>query len=70
MGEGLQAARLATVIGKPLAARWGKRRVTIGAIGRRDGERFVVGTMADGTVVLGQPSDFIVPDRKKRTPHA
>lgn len=58
MAEGLQFAHLATLVGKRRGAWWGNRRVTIGAVGWKDGERFVMGTLADGSVVLGAPSDF------------
>lgn len=57
-------AALSRLMGKRLAARWGTQRVTIGAIGWRDGARFVMGTLADGTVVLGAPGDFSLPERK------
>lgn len=67
MAEGLQFARLAAVVGKKHGARWGSRRVTIGAVGWRDGERFVMGTFSDGTVTLGRPDDFTVPTKKART---
>lgn len=63
MGEGLQFAQLATLVGKKNAARYGKRRVTIGAVGFNDGSRFVMGTLSDGTVVLGEPGDFSVPPK-------
>jgi hypothetical protein len=65
MAEGLHFARLACAVGRKNAARYGTRRVTIGAVGRKDGERFVMGTFSDGTVVLGAPSDFTLPERKK-----
>lgn len=64
MGEGLHFARLATLVGKRLAAKWGHRRVTIGAVGWRDGSRFVMGTFSDGSVVLGEPQDFTVVERR------
>jgi hypothetical protein len=66
MGDGLQYARLATLVGKRNAARWGTRRVTIVAVGSRDGKRWVMGTMSDGSVVLGDPGDFIVPEPRKK----
>ena len=66
MGEGLQFALLATLVGKKNAARYGSRRVTIGAVGRQNGERFVMATFADGSVVLGEPGDFTVPDTSRR----
>lgn len=66
MGEGLHFATLAALVGKKFAARWGKRRVTIGAVGKKDGARFVMGTFSDGSVVLGEPQDFTVYERKKR----
>lgn len=65
MGEGLQFAALATRVGVKNGARWGRRRVTIGAVGWKDGERWVMGTFSDGTVVLGAPGDFSVPERRK-----
>ena len=65
MGNGLMLATLATMIGKPLAARYGKRRVTICAAGRRSGEPFVMGTFTDGSIVLGQPDDFTLPPKRK-----
>lgn len=65
MSDGLQFARLATLVGKKHGARWGARRVTIGAVGWRDGQRFVMGTFTDGTVVLGEPQDFTVPKSRK-----
>lgn len=61
MGEGFHFAFLATLVGKKNAARWGTRRVTIGAVGYRDGSRFVMGTLSDGGVVLGEPQDFSIP---------
>lgn len=65
MGEGLQMASLATLIGKPNAARWGRRRITIGAVGRTPGGTpFVMGTLSDGTVVHAEPSDFTIPPSK------
>lgn len=66
MGEGLQIASLATFIGKPLAVRYGKVRVTVGAVGRKDGEPFVMAQTKDGTVILGQPSDFSITAKPKR----
>lgn len=38
----------------------------IGAVGYQDGQRFVIATAADGTVVLGQPDDFDVRVRLPR----
>lgn len=70
MGEGLQFATLAALVGKKFGARWGTRRVTIGAVGFRDGERFVMGTFADGSVVLGEPGDFSVPTKRPRATNA
>lgn len=67
MGEGLQFALLATLVGKKNAARWGTRRVTIGAVGWKDGSRFVMGTFSDGSVVLGAPGDFSVPAKRRDT---
>jgi hypothetical protein len=61
MSAGLQFAALATRVGKKFGARWGNRRVTIGAVGWKDGQRFVMGTLSDGTVVLGEPQDFTIP---------
>ena len=66
MGDGLMYATLATLLGKRGAARWGTRRVTIGAVGIKNGERWAMGTFSDGTVVLGIPSDFSVPPKRKR----
>lgn len=57
-------ATLATLVGKKNGARWGPRRVTIGAVGWHDGARFVMGTFADGTVVLGAPQDFSLPPKR------
>lgn len=64
MGLGLRFARLATYVGKKNAVRWGTRRVTLSACGWKDGERFAMGTLTDGTVVLGHPDDFTIPERK------
>ena len=64
MGEGLQFARLATLVGKKHAARYGGSRVTIGAVGIKNGERWVMGTLTDGTAVLGEPRDFTVPEKR------
>lgn len=61
MGDGLRAAALATCIGKKNAARYGGRRVTIGAVGWKDGARFVMATDSRGGVVLGTPDDFWIP---------
>lgn len=61
MGDGLMFATLAALVGKRYAARWGERRVTIGAVGIRDGKRWVMGTLSDGGVVLGEPHDFTLP---------
>jgi hypothetical protein len=63
MAEGLLFATLATLVGKKNAARYGHRRVTIGAVGRDAGGRWVMGTFGDGGVVLGEPDDFSVPAR-------
>jgi hypothetical protein len=60
MSEGLKFATLATLVGKRNGARWGSRRVTIGAVGLKDGSRFVMGTFSDWTVVLREPDDFTV----------
>lgn len=64
MADGLMFATLATLVGKKNAARWGHRRVTIGAVGFKEGRRFVMGTLTDGSVVLGEPSDFSLPKKK------
>ncbi len=61
MGEGLRFARLATLVGKKNGASWGKKRVTIGAVGIRNGERFVMATDASGAIILGAVDDFTVP---------
>jgi len=66
MGDGLTFATLATLVGKRGAAKWGNRRVTIGAIGRYQGQRFVMGQFADGTVVTGPVEDFTVVKRKTK----
>lgn len=66
MGDGLMLARLATMMGKPLAARYGRRRVTIASVGRKDGEPFVMATDKGGSVILGQPSDFSIPSKRVR----
>lgn len=66
MGEGLMFAKLATLIGKRHGARYGDRRVTIGAVGFKDGQRFVMGTFTDGSVVLGEPCDFTIPTKRKK----
>lgn len=66
MGEGLRFATLAALIGKKHGARWGNRRVTISAVGWKDGERFVMGTLSDGSVVLGMVDDFTIPTKKAR----
>lgn len=65
MSQGLRFAQLVALVGKPNGARWGTRRVTISAVGWRDGERFVMGTLACGGVVLGNPDDFTVPEKRK-----
>lgn len=69
MSDGLMFATLATLVGKKNAARYGHRRVTIGAVGTRDGQRFVMGTLSDGSVVLGEPGDFSVPFKRKTKAH-
>jgi hypothetical protein len=66
MGEGLLFATLATLVGKKHGARYGTRRVTVGAVGYRDGERWVMATFPDGSVVLGEPGDFSLPTPRKR----
>ncbi len=58
MADGVTFAALATLVGKKNAARWGGKRVTISAVGIKDGERFVMARTADGTVILGEPRDF------------
>lgn len=63
---GLLFATLATLIGKRNAARFGPRRVTIMAVGYKDGQRFVMGTLTDGTTVLGEPGDFSLPVKKAK----
>lgn len=63
---GLLFATLATLVGKKNGAMWGNRRVTIGAVGIKDGARFVMGTFFDGTVVLGEPQDFSVRARASK----
>lgn len=68
MGDGLKLATLATMVGKKNAARWGNRRVTIGAVGTGLNGRWVMGTMSDGTVVLGEPGDFTIPEPRRKTP--
>lgn len=70
MGEGLQFAALATRVGVKNGARYGTRRVTIGAVGWKDGARFVMGTFADGSVVLGEPGDFSLPSEAKHETRA
>ena len=66
VGAGLHFARLATFVGKEGAARWGRVRVTISAVGWHDGERFVMATDSDGVVILGEPQDFTVPQRNRK----
>lgn len=66
MADGLMFAALATMVGKKHAARLGNRRVTICAVGIKEGERFVMGTFSDGSIVLGEPSDFTIPEKRKR----
>lgn len=66
MGEGLQFAMLSAIVGKKHGARWGDRRVTIGAVGWKDGARFVMGTFAHGDIVLGEPQDFTVAPKRQR----
>ncbi len=66
MGAGLMFATLAALVGKKHGARWGDRRVTIGAVGRKGGERWVMAVLSDGGVVLGAPSDFTIPPPRKR----
>jgi hypothetical protein len=66
MGEGLMFAALMIRLGKKGAARYGTKRVTICAVGRKDGARFVMATDAHGGVILGEPSDFTIPEPRKR----
>lgn len=67
MGEGLQFAALATLVGKKNGALWcGARPVTIGAVGWRDGSRFIMGTLKDGTVVFGETGDFSPAPKRRR----
>ncbi len=66
MADGLLFAALATRVGVKNGARWGKRRVTIGAVGTKGGSRFVMGTFSDGTTVLGEPGDFLLPQKRQR----
>lgn len=66
MGEGLQFAALVTAVGKKNGARWGTRRVTIGAVGWKDGARFVMATDSTGGVILGEPGDFTLAPARKR----
>jgi hypothetical protein len=66
MGQGLQFARLVTFIGKKNAVRWGARRVTLGACGTGANGRWLMGTMSDGTVVVGPPEDFTVPEKRRK----
>lgn len=66
MGIGMKFAFLAALVGKKHGARYGTRRVTIGAVGWKDGSRWVMGTFSDGTVVLGEPDDFTIPEKKAR----
>ncbi len=70
MAEGLQFAALATLVGRKNAARWGKRRVTVGAVGKDHDGRWVQATLSDGTVILGDVGDFTVPERKSRKARA
>lgn len=63
MSEGMKFAFLATMVGKRDAAKYGSRRVTITAVGRKDGHRFVMATYKDGTVILGEPNDFDIPPK-------
>ena len=67
MGEGLHYASLAALMDRPYAARFGRRRVTICAVGHAHGKgRFVMGRFSDGTVVLGEPGDFTIPAKRKK----
>jgi hypothetical protein len=66
MGEGLQFARLATLIGKKHGARWQGRRVTLGACGINASGRWLMGEFSDGSVVVGPPEDFTVSEEKQR----
>lgn len=58
-------AKLACLVGKKKAARWGTRRCTISGVGTHNGVRFVMATFADGSVVMGEPRDFSVPPKHK-----
>lgn len=58
MAEGLHFATLATLVGRRDAARYGRSRCTISAVGYKNGARYVMGILRDGTVVLGEPGDF------------
>lgn len=65
MGDGLRFAALSALLGKRNAARYGSRRVTIGAVGWKDGARYVMATDAGGGVILGEPDDFWIPGEQK-----
>lgn len=68
VGEGLQFAALATAVGKKNGARWFTEPVTISAVGYKGGERYVMATTPDGTVILGAPGEFsLAPKRRKGT---
>jgi len=66
MGDGLMFAALSARLGVKHGARYGNQFVTVGSVGWKDGERFVMATADDGTVCLGAPHDFSIP--VKRTP--
>lgn len=66
MSKGLRFAHLAALVGKKNGARWGARRVTIGAVGINSNGRWVMGEFTDGSVVVGPPEDFNVPKTKGR----
>jgi hypothetical protein len=66
MADGLHFAALTALIGKKQAARYGSRGVTIGAVGIKDGARFVMATDKFGGVILGEPDDFYVPARDRQ----
>lgn len=66
MGNGLKFAFLAAMIGKRNGAQYGNERVTISAVGFKDGQRFVMATSGDGTVILGKPDDFAILKRGRK----
>ena len=66
MGDGMMFAALATRLGKKDGARYGQKRVTISAVGWKDGARYVMATDKWGGVILGEPGDFTIPEPRKR----